>query len=161
MIKRPIDFCSITFAAASDPIFLSSNVLPVLFLNTPAPLLEEEGDTMLKTVVANLSHPVRLHWPCARPGFTADNYPVDSSQLYLRQWPEQRFDRQKLYLGASFLERFQPPKPAFRIRCLYPARCSASNSIFHVYLGNSTRPLGEYLKRVLRCPIHNLKKRIQ
>ena len=68
---------------------------------------------MLKTVVANLSHPVRLHWPCARPGFTANNYPVDSLQLYPRQWPEQRFERQKLYLGASFFERRQSPKPFF------------------------------------------------
>ena len=110
---------------------------------------------MLKTVVANLSHPVRLHWPCARPGFTADNYPVDSSQLYLRQWPEQRFDRQKLCLGASFLERFQPPKPLFGFdACTQPDVRRPIQS--PVYLGNSTRSLGEYLKRVLRCPIHNL-----
>ena len=68
---------------------------------------------MLKTVIANLSHPVSLHWSRARSGFTADNYPVDSPQLYLRQWSEQRFERQKLYLGAGFLERLQSFKAAF------------------------------------------------
>ena len=68
---------------------------------------------MLKTVVANLSHPVNFHWSCARSGFAADNYPVDSLQLYPRQGSEQRFERQKLYLGAGFLKRLQPPKPFF------------------------------------------------
>ena len=68
---------------------------------------------MLKTVVANFSHPVRLHWPCARPGFATDNDPVNSVQLYPRQGTEQRFERQKLYLGASFLKRRQSPKPFF------------------------------------------------
>ena len=68
---------------------------------------------MQKTVVANLSHPVRLHWPCARPGFAANNDPVDSIQVYPRQGSEQRFKRQKLNLGAGLLERFQPSKPLF------------------------------------------------
>ena len=105
-------FISLISAAASDPIFFIQRPTRSL-LEHAAPLLEEEGDTMLKTVVANLSHPVRLHWSCTRSGFAPDNYPVDSIQLYPRQGSEQRFERQKLYLGAGFLKRSQSPKPFF------------------------------------------------
>ena len=114
---------------------------------------------MLKTVVANLSHPVRLHWPCARPGFTANNYPVDSLQLYPRQWPEQRFERQKLYLGASFFERRQSPKP-FSDSMLVPSQMLGSLSrSLSAPLIDSTRSLGENLKCVLGCLVHSLKNR--
>ena len=111
---------------------------------------------MLKTVVTNLSHPARLHWSGARPGFAADNNPVDSPQLYPRQGTEQRFERQELYLGFRFLEWRQSTKPFIRFdACTQPdVRRPIQPS---TYSGDATRPLGEYLKRVLACPVHNLK----
>ena len=54
-------------------------------LEYAAPLFEEKGGSAVYGIIANLSHPVRFHPPRARPGFPADDHPIDARQIQARQ----------------------------------------------------------------------------
>src|SRR5271165_5960785 len=66
---------------------------PTCFLfSYSAPLLKEKRNIVPPTLVANRYNPIPQHRPRTRSAFTADDHPINISQVDLAQVLEQRFD---------------------------------------------------------------------
>ena len=63
------------------------------FLEHTTPLLEKERHAIARALVADISHPSGLHRAGAWPRFAADDHPIDSLELNVRQRTEQRLKR--------------------------------------------------------------------
>ena len=124
-------------------------------LEYAAPLFEEKGCAAVHAIIANLPHPVRFHPPRARPGFPADDHPIDARQVQSRQGTQQRFEREKLRPGAGCPERRQTTEPFFG----FDARAEPDVGRpvqSPVEESGAARPLGEHLKSVLSRAIHHV-----
>jgi hypothetical protein len=51
------------------------------FLANAAPLFEKEGDALPHALALNGPNPNRLHRPCARPGLSANDHPMDAVKI--------------------------------------------------------------------------------
>jgi hypothetical protein len=58
------------------------------FLANAAPLFEEEGDALPHALALNGLNPGRLHRPCARPGLSADDHPMDAFKIEIVERPD-------------------------------------------------------------------------
>lgn len=75
------------------------------FFADAAPLFEKESDFCAATLCANVSHPRSIHWPCARPTFTADNHPINIFQIERTEMFQQRFDGKKTDLRRGIAQQ--------------------------------------------------------
>src|SRR6266571_4308710 len=62
------------------------------FRSCPAPLLEEEGYSLILTLATYVSDPLWFNRPMARSTLSPDNSPGNSSQIQWSQLPKKRFE---------------------------------------------------------------------
>jgi len=67
------------------------------FFAYTAPLFEKEGHAGGEALVADIGDPFGVHWSCAGAGFAADDDPVDSIEVYIRDRAQKRFERQEFH----------------------------------------------------------------
>jgi hypothetical protein len=63
-------------------------VAPAILWVPPAPLLEEERNPLLYTLIPNRSDPLNRHLSAVRSGLSAHDHPVDSFQVYFTKITE-------------------------------------------------------------------------
>src|SRR5579871_1131918 len=65
---------------------------PVFLFSNTAPLLEEEWDLGLATLVTNRDHPLRFHWTRTRTTLASDNRPANAGEVELPKVFKKRLD---------------------------------------------------------------------
>src|SRR6185369_11039112 len=70
------------------------------------PLFEEEGNSCRFALLSNRDHPLFSDWPGTRSAFAANDYPIDSSEIYFSEFVEQRFDGKKTDGGRGVAKVF-------------------------------------------------------
>src|SRR5574341_1192772 len=121
----------------------------------PAPLFEEKGDSGINTLVSYLYYPFAFHWSCPRSGFAADDHPINTAQVQIRDRAEHRLNRKELDASVGLSE-------AINSICIFTVLYTDSHpDIVRPYegwieIGKTLRPFGEYLKLMLRCPPYNI-----
>ena len=73
-----------------------------------SPLLEEEGDSLRPTLVAQGTRPVRFHGAGARPAFAADDNPLNLLQIDIAYRAQQRLEGNEAHGGVRLLQVPQP-----------------------------------------------------
>jgi hypothetical protein len=58
------------------------------FLANAAPLFEKEGHALPHALALNGLNPSRLHRPCARPGLSANDHPMDAVKIEIVERPD-------------------------------------------------------------------------
>src|SRR2546425_12238096 len=68
-----------------------------LSLAGASPLFEEEGGAVVLALFSNITHPIRMHRTSSGSGFSADNHPVNASQIQ-HQRTQKWFAAQKAHV---------------------------------------------------------------
>jgi hypothetical protein len=58
----------------------------------PTPLLEKERNLRRLALITHFTCPFDQHRPGAWPAFTADDHPINASQINFAYWPKKRLD---------------------------------------------------------------------
>ena len=82
--------------------FLAIGVLGALHtVASPcAPLLEEEGDTMTLGKLAQIEHPLLVHWTGSGTALASNDHPLDASEVEIAKVFEQGFAREETHGGT-------------------------------------------------------------
>lgn len=126
-----------------------------LLLIDAAPLLEEEPDPGSEALITDGTNPLRVHWPCARTGFAANNHPIDAAKVELAKRAEERFERQKLHVSVSLAQVVDAKGivPVFDAHAHPDMRLPIQRI---AQLDQTFRPFGEHLVLMPVRPAHNV-----
>src|SRR5438046_63975 len=74
------------------------------FRTEAAPLLEEQCNTGIDALIANISYPLGIHRARPRAAFAANDNPINAVQIKFAHRPDQWLDRQKAQASGRLLE---------------------------------------------------------
>src|SRR5712691_1641197 len=141
--------CRVRHLVPSPPIEIAAAGLR----NSSAPLLEEERYPRANALVPDFANPRRIDGAANRPALAADDDPVNAAERQVRDWAEQRLDRQESHSRRDALQvRDTAHVSAVLNRNALPDVFGPRQSVRDVPQSHS--PLREYLKAVPVRPLH-------
>lgn len=132
---------------------------PCQVLPGPAPLLEEERNTLSRTGITNLSNPVWHHRSSLRATLSTDNHPSDAFEVQFTKGLQQRFTAEETNLCRCIPQHIHPGQPMLKIFNRSPPpnirQLGGETELAVQELCHPVRPLRENLIGMPRSGFHH------